>query len=213
MKQAALFFDFDGVILHSVNIKTEAFRDMYLPYGKEIADKVVAYHLEHGGVSRFEKFRVWHKEYFNETISEERVQELAQQFSDLVFEKVLACPAIEGVEDFLAEMVQQYPIYVASGTPQDELRKITAARGYDKYFTGGVYGSPEKKADIVGRLVYEKGIDAARSFFFGDAGTDLKAAHEHGLPFILVKSPDNLNLVDESEYAIDDFVGFTLPQL
>ena len=53
-----IFFDFDGVILNSVNVKTEAFRDMYKQYGDDIAQKVVNHHLANGGVSIFEKFRL-----------------------------------------------------------------------------------------------------------------------------------------------------------
>ena len=49
----AIFWDFDGVIADSVNVKTDAFYEMYLPYGKHIADKVRQYHLNNGGVSRY----------------------------------------------------------------------------------------------------------------------------------------------------------------
>ena len=79
-----IFFDFDGVIAESVSAKTEAFEEMYLPYGKDIAAKVVDYHKLHGGVSRYEKFKYFHKEFLNEVINQEKVNELAIQFSNLV---------------------------------------------------------------------------------------------------------------------------------
>lgn len=50
----AIFWDFDGVIAESVNVKTEAFYNLYLPYGIEIAEKVRRHHLDNGGMSRFE---------------------------------------------------------------------------------------------------------------------------------------------------------------
>ena len=55
----AIFWDFDGVIAESVNVKTEAFYNLYLPYGIEIAEKVRRHHLDNGGMSRFEKFRYY----------------------------------------------------------------------------------------------------------------------------------------------------------
>ena len=76
-----IFFDFDGVIVESVSAKTDAFEEMYLPYGKDIAAKVVEYHKLHGGVSRYEKFKYFHKEFLNEVINQEKVDELAIQFS------------------------------------------------------------------------------------------------------------------------------------
>ena len=92
-----IFFDFDGVIAESVSAKTDAFREMYAPYGEEIANQVVEYHINHGGVSRFEKFKFWEKKFFNKDISEERVDELAKQFSNLVLNKVIVSDEVPGV--------------------------------------------------------------------------------------------------------------------
>ena len=65
----AIIFDYDGVIAESVNVKTEAFAEMYKPYGESILKKVVSHHEANGGISRFEKFRIYHnlcklKNYF-----------------------------------------------------------------------------------------------------------------------------------------------------
>ena len=62
-KYSALIFDFDGVILDSVSIKTEAFAELYLQYGKIIQNKVVQYHLKHGGISRYNKIKYFHSEF------------------------------------------------------------------------------------------------------------------------------------------------------
>ena len=51
-----IIFDFDGVILDSVNIKTEAFYKLFEQYGSKIANQVVDYHIINGGMSRFKKF-------------------------------------------------------------------------------------------------------------------------------------------------------------
>ena len=37
----AVFFDFDGVILDSVDVKTQAFADMFRQYGPEVERAVV----------------------------------------------------------------------------------------------------------------------------------------------------------------------------
>ena len=52
-----IIFDFDGVITDSVNIKKEAFAELYSKYGSRIQKKVVNHHLEHGGISRFDKIK------------------------------------------------------------------------------------------------------------------------------------------------------------
>ena len=89
MKIKNIFFDFDGVIAESVGAKTEAFREIYSQYGEGISSQVVDYHINNGGVSRFEKFKYWEKKFFNKDISADRVNELAKIFSDLVLNKVI----------------------------------------------------------------------------------------------------------------------------
>ena len=51
----AILFDFDGVLVESTYIKTQAFYQLYLPYGKIIAKKAVDHHLQHMGIARYEK--------------------------------------------------------------------------------------------------------------------------------------------------------------
>jgi len=57
MNWQAVFFDFDGVILDSVDVKTDAFVAIFRGYGPKIREDVVKYHHENGGVSRMEKFK------------------------------------------------------------------------------------------------------------------------------------------------------------
>ena len=57
-----IIFDFDGVILESIDVKTEAFKKLYQPYGSNISNKVVKNHLANGGISRYEKIKIYHKQ-------------------------------------------------------------------------------------------------------------------------------------------------------
>ena len=60
-----IIFDFDGVICESVDIKTDAFYEMYLPYGEEVALKVKEHHIANGGMSRYDKFRHYEKVFLD----------------------------------------------------------------------------------------------------------------------------------------------------
>ena len=44
-------FDFDGVLVESVDVKTRAYARMFEEYGADIVSKVVDYHMGNGGVS------------------------------------------------------------------------------------------------------------------------------------------------------------------
>ncbi|MFT4805179.1 MAG: beta-phosphoglucomutase-like phosphatase (HAD superfamily), partial [Psychroserpens sp.] len=69
-KYECVFFDFDGVIVESGDIKTEAFMELYEVHG--IQEAVKKHHLENQGVSRFDKFEWIAKNLLNETYSEEK---------------------------------------------------------------------------------------------------------------------------------------------
>ena len=124
-KIKAIIFDFDGVIAESVNVKTEAFSKMYAKYGSDIAKKVVEHHLSHGGISRFEKFKFYHKEYFGIELTNQQLQELANQFSELVVQKVIAAPYVPGALEFIQNNYKYYDLFISSGTPEDEIIEIT----------------------------------------------------------------------------------------
>lgn len=122
----AIFWDFDGVIAESVNVKTEAFYNLYLPYGIEIAEKVRRHHLDNGGMSRFEKFRYYQTRLLGEPepVDEKAIKKLAAHFSELVLEGVINAPFVPDVEKVLREKSGKMDFYVISGTPTEEMRLI-----------------------------------------------------------------------------------------
>ena len=49
----AIIFDFDGVILESADIKTNAFRTLFEKESPELINKIISYHFKNMGISRF----------------------------------------------------------------------------------------------------------------------------------------------------------------
>ena len=187
----ALIFDFDGVILDTVSIKTEAFAELYAPYGEGIQQRVVEYHHAHGGISRYEKFRVWERDLLGRNPSEADIEALAQRFSELVFRRVLAANFIPGVRTFLDRVYQTIPCYVCTGTPDVEIQRIIDARGFRPWFRE-VCGSPRRKPEIIRYLLKKYDHAPAETIFFGDAMTDYNAATQTGLRFIGIESPETV---------------------
>ena len=84
----AILFDFDGVLCECMDVKTEAFAQLFEPFGEDVVKKVVEHHVNHGGISRYKKIEYYYKKYLNQEISNDDVNKIAQKFSDLVVEKV-----------------------------------------------------------------------------------------------------------------------------
>jgi len=184
MKWQAVFFDFDGVILDSVDVKTKAFAKMFSHYGPEVERKVVEYHMANGGISRFDKFEHYYKNLLKKPYTQDIQETLGKEFNQLVIGGVLAAPFIDGALDTLKELKQSnIPAFVVSGTPHDEMKTIVNKRNLDPYFEE-VHGSPKAKHNIVWDIAGRKGYQMADSLFIGDASSDYEAAKTCGMHFL-----------------------------
>lgn len=204
----SILWDFDGVIAESVNVKTDAFYEMYLPFGKDVAERVVEHHMEHGGVSRFEKFRHYHNTLLNIKLTDQDIKTMSQTFSDLVLSKVVSSPYIPGVIEFIRETQSKYKHFVISGTPHEEMKEIVSQRNIQDLFQD-VMGSPKTKTEWIYELVKNNRIEISQSVFIGDAMTDFKAATETGMKFVLREVDYNIDLFNKyTGVRVKDFVTF-----
>jgi HAD superfamily hydrolase (TIGR01549 family) len=184
----AIVFDFDGVLVESVDVKTRAFAALYAPYGPEACAAVVAYHLEHGGLSRYEKFRHCHRAFLGRELAPEEERALGERFAALVEDAVVAAPWVAGAREFLEAFHARLPLFVASGTPEEELLRIVERRGMRRYFAG-VRGAPAAKAQIIAGFAREACVAPERVLMVGDSSTDYEGARRAGAQFVRVAPP------------------------
>ena len=198
----ALIYDYDGVISDSVDVKTEAFAELYRPYGKEVEDYVVLYHIANGGISRFEKFKYFHNTFLGMDISQNEVTKLAGMFSDLVLKKVIESEYISGAYDFIKRNCENYSQFICTGTPDVEIKIILKERYINHYFTE-IYGSPSTKEEIISTILAEHDLKSDEVVFFGDAKTDLNAALYHKIRFIGINSDQFGSNVEQYQSFMD----------
>lgn len=209
MRYRTYFFDFDGVIVDSHPIKTEAFGSLFTEYGPDIVRKVKEYHLNNGGVSRYEKFRYYYEVLLNKPVTQQIIDEMSERFSQKVKERIIAVNEIKGVSRFLKVLQQEgKEVFVVSATPGPEVRDIVHQRGMDAFFRE-VIGSPAKKDENLGMLMEKYGIETSDAVFFGDAQSDYDAAQKYGIDFVAVMSDSNQHIFRSKEIRkIDDFEAF-----
>ncbi len=180
----AVVFDFDGVILESAEVKTDAFVELYAGHGGDVVDRVRAHHLANLGISRFKKFAWIAEHVLRRPLLEADSVALGERFSDLALARVLAAPFVTGAEAALAAVdALGLPMFVASGTPNDELRLIVARRGLSPRFRE-VHGAPREKPDVLRDLIARHAFAADRVLFLGDGMSDYQAACAAGVAFV-----------------------------
>ena len=202
-----LVFDFDGVLVDSVDIKTEAFSKLYEPYGTDVVSKVVSHHCNNGGMSRFEKFRYYHQEFIGEVIDEDKVAELSDDFSALVKQAVISAPEIPGALAALKSFCDREKMCaVNSATPEEEIIDIINRRSLSEYFVR-VYGAPANKKENLKKILNDCSATVENAVFFGDARSDLNAALSLQMNFVGVgeRIRKELESLDAKCFSITDF--------
>jgi phosphoglycolate phosphatase-like HAD superfamily hydrolase len=181
MTVKAILFDFDGVIAESVDVKTEAFRELFANE-PEYLPAILSFHLANGGMSRFTKFEIIYRDFLHRPLSAQRSEELGNRFSELVKEKVVISPYVPGALEFIEKYALSMPLFIASGTPQNELIEIISRRGLSGFFCEA-HGTPRTKTEIIQDILERHDMTPIEMSFIGDAMNDYKAAVQVGLPF------------------------------
>lgn len=188
-KVQLIFWDFDGVIKDSIEIKTKAFVKLFHPFGAGVAERVRGHHEAHGGMSRFDKLPLY-LQWAGEEPTESRVNEFCDQFGQLVLQDVIDAPWVHGVETILRANPHQQTFVLVSATPQDELEQILQALDLTGCFAE-IFGSPTRKKDAIQITLAARGLDPHACLMVGDALADFEAAEANQMPFLLRRHETN----------------------
>lgn len=178
----AIFFDFDGVVVESAGIKTEAFRKLFSNYHDQV-DKIVDYHKANAGVSRYDKFDYIYEKILRQELTKEKKDELGKKFSELVLEEIKTCPFVLGAVDFLEKYSKKLDFFLISATPDEELKYLVKYRKLDDYFKE-VHGAPHKKSEIMADVLKNEKLENQETLFIGDTISDYNHSITSGVPFI-----------------------------
>lgn len=178
----AIVFDFDGVILESHDIKTEAFLTLFADFPGRL-EEIRKYHLENAGISRYVKFEHITRGILGLPYTDADRERLGAGFTRLTHERILACSEVRGAGELLRGLRHRVLRAVASGTPQDDLRQIVRERGMTEWFDE-VWGTPRTKTEILRDLLARHAWTPGQVLMVGDAMSDYKAAREAGVRFL-----------------------------
>ncbi|MDK2862480.1 MAG: hypothetical protein PWQ46_190 [Methanomicrobiaceae archaeon] len=187
-----LILDFDGVIVESIPMKTAAFRKVFSFASPKQLEEIIAFHLDNGGMSRYDKFRYIYANILREPLTPEQEERLAAEYAGLIFDAMLTVPYVEGAEELLLDCSRVLPLYIVSATPEPEMQEIARHQDITKYFVR-IYGSPKTKAECIREILAETGAAPEEALFVGDAPNDWDAARATGVRFVARIPPGDPN--------------------
>jgi phosphoglycolate phosphatase-like HAD superfamily hydrolase len=203
-----ILWDFDGVIKDSVEVKSNAFANLFVGCPEPLISRVRNHHLKNGGKPRFEKIPIyaqWASEYGIEV----DLNTLLERFSTSVVDQVIASDWVSGVEHILRNRSPSQRFFLVTATPQDEIRTILEALDLLRVFED-FRGAPRSKVENASDLMNDFEIDGAHCVVIGDSVSDYDVANFLGTEFILRKASYNRGLQrDFLGLQIGDFSNWT----
>jgi phosphoglycolate phosphatase-like HAD superfamily hydrolase len=188
-----VFWDFDGVIKDSIEIKSQGFANLFQAFGSAVKEQVLEHHRANSGMSRFDKIPLY-LHWAGLKADPDKVSEYCDKYSQLVLKKVIDAPWVPGVEVFIRNNPNRQKFILVSATPQNELAYILHALDLTSCFAK-VFGAPTSKRDAI-RITLEackhKPYDC---LMIGDAQIDLEAAQANKVPFLLRQNDANNDML------------------
>ena len=79
-----ILWDFDGVLMNSNEVRDHGFVEVLKDYPDEQVEKLMIFHQNNGGLSRYVKFKYFFEEIRAESGTEREIEDWAQQVSRIM---------------------------------------------------------------------------------------------------------------------------------
>lgn len=181
-KYNTIFWDFDGVIMDSMDIRDLGFRKVLKKFPKVQVDELIRYHRANGGWSRYVKIQHFLTNIAKTDCSEKIINGYASKFSEIMLD-LLVNPKhlIQDSLDFI-KANQHYNFHIVSGSDHKELNFICQELGLSSLFIS-IHGSPIPKIELVKTLLKNYKYSLKDCCLIGDSTNDFEAADANTIDF------------------------------
>ncbi|RKS99985.1 HAD family hydrolase [Flavobacterium sp. 123] len=178
-----ILWDFDGVIVESNKVRESGFRKVLEQFPEEQIEELIKFHNLNGGLSRYVKFRYFYEVICKSSISEEKVQHLADSFSEIMLKKLGSKEyLINDTVKFIESNSNSIEMNIVSGSDQNELRILCSRLDIDKNFKS-ICGSPTPKNTLVADYLKNSKFKNEEICLIGDSMNDYEAAAVNEIDF------------------------------
>tara|TARA_X000000368_G_scaffold412479_1_gene398933 strand:- start:866 stop:1498 length:633 start_codon:yes stop_codon:yes gene_type:complete len=200
-KYKTIFWDFDGVIINSDEVRTEGFRFIFSNFTPKQINNIVEYHLNNGGLSRYDKIDYFFDVILKTEVSLKYKEQFITKYSDFCFRRLCNKNLlISNSLKFILKNFNLFNFHIVSASDQVELKRIAKDLSIEKYFKT-IVGSPTTKIKNIEKLISTYQYNKEECCLIGDSKNDKIAAENNRIDFY---GYNNHNLKSKSNY-IDDF--------
>lgn len=187
--KTCILWDFDGVILDSMEVREEGFRKVLASFPDSQIEALIAFHKKNGGLSRYVKFEYFLEQIIGGEKNEEKVLQWAEGFSDIMRKSLTSKDRLIGeVIGFIKKNKELYHMHIVSGSDGNELKFLCDELEITGYFKS-IHGSPTPKIDLVRILMEKNGYNPDETCLIGDSINDYEASKSNNIQFYGYNNP------------------------
>lgn len=206
-KYKNIIWDFDGVILMSNTIRELGFRQIFANYKKSEIELLIQYHNLNGGLSRYHKIRYFYEKIRGEEVSDERINQLANLFSEYMRKELISKKFLNNEWlNLINKSSQNINHHIASGSDEIELHFLCKKLEIESYFKS-ISGSPEIKKILVKNIMQNYNYSNQDTVLIGDSINDFEAANFVNIDFIGYNNPCLIEL-GNYENNLENLISF-----
>jgi len=190
-----MVFDFDGVIIDSMNVKVDEYKILFSQFTKDesILNEIADIYKNSIGIPREITLKKVFNEVLDQNISDQEVENLSQFYSKAIFSRLETIKPLNGFLDYLT-LHKEVNKHIISGAPHSDIAYLTNKLKLSKHFKSIKGGPLEKKDALIGFKNQEK-VKEQEIVYFGDQKNDYNAAKAAEVQFIGINaSHDLLNM-------------------
>lgn len=179
-----IFWDFDGVIVDSNEIRTQGFSEIFKSHSSKNIKKLIDYHEKNGGLSRYHKIKYFYENILIKSISQENIMIYAELYKKYVLsklknEKYLISDSV----NYLKDNFENKSMHLISASDETELIELCDFFNISKFFKS-IKGSPTTKIDNIDSIIKLENYSKQFITYIGDSINDYEASVANDINFI-----------------------------
>ena len=182
LKLEALFFDFDGVVMDSMDLKLDSYSYALEEHGFARHD-IKHIQVRDAGITRHQVLRTMYLELAGEEIGDQQFDTALERFNRHDDESRAKMEWVPGTRAVLDTVARRYFTAIITGTPQQVIDESVDFFELRRYFQEA-RGGPVDKRDHLRELMATRGLRPEDCVYIGDAIKDQESADDCGVPFI-----------------------------
>lgn len=176
-------WDLDGTLIDSNEVRTNGFKYIFKSFPEKKTSKLIQYHRENGGLSRYHKISYFFEYILKTKIEENTIINYASQYANYMKQHLLNSTLKYSYTDSLLNCLKNYSQVLITASDQVEAKQVCKAIKIEHFFKK-IYGSPKTKEQNFQKLKKNMLQDFNELIYVGDTLNDFEVCKKLDIEFI-----------------------------